>query len=122
MASARSDNFLYLIAVILATTGRTERIGPVSAARASESAISFNSNPEWPGTHSNIRSFSCGGISIKNVFSAVEFDEAVSDGHTDMESVIITALWAFKASLRSARIIARSSASKRGVKSGSQLI
>lgn len=119
MASARSENFLYLIAVILATTGRTGTTGPFNAARASESAISFNSNPEWPGTHNNFKSFSCGGISVRNVFRAVDFDEAVRDVHTDMESVIIIALWAFKSNLRRARIIAKSSASKMGVKSGS---
>ena len=119
MASARRENFLYLIAVMLATTGRTESIGPFNAALASVSAISFISNPQWPGTHNNFKSFNCGGTSVRSVFKAIDFHEAVRDVHTDRESVIIIAQWSFKASLRSASIIAKSSASKTGVKSGS---
>lgn len=45
--------------------------------------------------------------------------EAVSEVQTERESVIITALIEFDGSFRSAKRIAKSSASKTGVKSGS---
>lgn len=77
MASAQSENFLYLIAVKLATTRTTESIGPFNASWANEFAISFNSNLQWPGTHNNIKSFSYGGTSIINVFKAFDLDDAV---------------------------------------------
>lgn len=108
IASALSIQFRYLIAVTLASTGGTESIEPFSANRDNESAISFHSKLKCPGTHNNFKSFSCRGMSERNVLNASDLDEDVRYVHRDRESVVIIAVFVFKVSFRSGRTIAKS--------------
>lgn len=88
---------------------------------AKESAISFKSNPLWPGTQTNLTflEWGRGGINARNAFIMCNSAPTERAVQRDRESVIITANKISTLNFCKASTTARNSATKTGMKSGS---